>query len=65
MYIFCSFDVNSVQLPDCSIIITVLDFNGGVIKDHFIGRLVLGREASGESYILYHVIHFHFTQVKE
>lgn len=46
-----SFDVNSVQLPDCSIIITVLDFNGGVVKDHFIGRLVLGREASGEQSI--------------
>ncbi|CAL8092613.1 unnamed protein product [Orchesella dallaii] len=42
-----SFDVNSVQLGDCSIIITVLDFNGGVIKDHFIGRLVLGKESSG------------------
>ncbi|ODN01744.1 Synaptotagmin-17 [Orchesella cincta] len=42
-----SFDVNSVQLADCSIIITVLDFNGGVIKDHFIGRLVLGKESSG------------------
>jgi hypothetical protein len=31
------------------VVISVLDFNGGVVKDNFIGRLVLGKEASGKN----------------
>jgi len=47
-----SFDVNSIQLGDCTVIVSVLDFNGGVVKDNFIGRVILGKEASGKR-ILY------------
>lgn len=43
-----SFDINSVQLQEANIVMTVLDFNGGVVKDTLIGRIVLGKESSGK-----------------
>ncbi|OXA51671.1 Synaptotagmin-17 [Folsomia candida] len=42
-----SFDVNSVQLADCVVVVSVMDFNGGVVKDNFVGRVILGKESSG------------------
>lgn len=44
---YFSFDVNSVQLADCVVVVSVMDFNGGVVKDNFVGRVILGKESSG------------------
>ncbi|KAI9558523.1 syptotagmin 17 [Daphnia sinensis] len=44
-----SFNVAAVELPESSLVVSVWDFNGGIAKDDFIGRIVLSsKEPSGE-----------------
>ncbi|KAB7502739.1 Synaptotagmin-17 [Armadillidium nasatum] len=42
-----SFRLTSADLRETSIVVTVWDFNAGVVKDEFIGRIVIGKEGSG------------------
>ncbi|XP_063868232.1 synaptotagmin-17-like [Scylla paramamosain] len=42
-----SFHVTSSELREASLVITVWDWNGGVMRDEFIGRAVLGKQPSG------------------
>ena len=45
---FQSFNVAAVELPESSLVVSVWDFNGGIVKDDFIGRIVLSaKEPSG------------------
>ncbi|XP_046645141.1 synaptotagmin-17-like isoform X1 [Daphnia pulicaria] len=44
-----SFNVAAAELPESSLVVSVWDFNGGIAKDDFIGRIVLSaKEPSGE-----------------
>lgn len=50
--IFESFNVASAELPECSLVVSVWDFNGGIVRDDFIGRIVLSaKEPSGTLFI--------------
>ncbi|XP_045123591.1 synaptotagmin-17-like [Portunus trituberculatus] len=42
-----SFHVTSSELREASLVITAWDWNGGVMRDEFIGRAVLGKQPSG------------------
>ena len=43
-----SFNVAATELPESSLVVSVWDFNGGIAKDDFIGRIVLSaKEPSG------------------
>lgn len=44
-----SFHVTSTELREASLVVTVWDWNGGVMRDEFIGRVVLGKQPSGET----------------
>lgn len=45
-----SFNVAAAELPESSLVVSVWDFNGGIVKDDFIGRIVLSaKEPSGNS----------------
>ncbi|RXG56845.1 Synaptotagmin-1 [Armadillidium vulgare] len=46
-----SFRLTSADLRETSIVVTVWDFNAGVVRDEFIGRIVIGKEGSGISSI--------------
>nr|XP_027213716.1 synaptotagmin-17-like [Penaeus vannamei] len=42
-----SFQLAGPELRESSLVVTVWDWNGGVIRDEFIGRIVLGKQPSG------------------
>nr|XP_053636671.1 synaptotagmin-17-like [Cherax quadricarinatus] len=42
-----SFQIASPELREASLVITVWDWNGGIMRDEFIGRIVLGKQPSG------------------
>ncbi|XP_042213082.1 synaptotagmin-17-like isoform X2 [Homarus americanus] len=42
-----SFQIASPELREASLVVTVWDWNGGVMRDEFIGRIVLGKQPSG------------------
>ncbi|XP_068213261.1 synaptotagmin-17-like [Palaemon carinicauda] len=42
-----SFQLAGPELREASLVITAWDWNGGVIRDEFIGRVVLGKQPSG------------------
>ena len=38
----------AAEFAEVSLVVNVWDFNGGILKDDFIGRIVLGKYGTGE-----------------